>query len=80
MGSLGAIVSPALVGWLMERAGYVASPEGTQPPAEMVANMVAGVDQSFIIAGIILLLAGVLGLFFMRPDMTARRLQVATAQ
>lgn len=80
VGSLGAIVSPALVGWLMERAGYVASPEGTQPPAEMVANMVAGVDQSFIIAGIILLLAGVLGLFFMRPDMTARRLQVATAQ
>lgn len=79
LGSIGAIVSPALVGWLMEKAGYVAAPEGNVPSAEMVANMVTGVDQSFIIAGVILLLAGLLGLVYMRPDLTARKLQDSVA-
>lgn len=79
VGSLGAIISPALVGWLMERAGYVAAPQGTTPSAEMVANMVTGVDQSFIIAGVILLISGLLCLAYMRPDLTARKLQAAIA-
>ena len=74
-GSLGAIVSPVLVGWLMENAGYRPAPAGTVQTAEMVSRMVTGVNQSFLIAGLLLLVSGLLGLAFIRPDRTAKKLQ-----
>ncbi|WP_426005226.1 MFS transporter [Paenarthrobacter sp. NyZ202] len=74
-GSIGAIVSPVLVGWLMENAGYRAAPAGTVQTAEMVGRMVTGVNQSFLIAGLLLLVSGLLGLAFIRPDRTAKKLQ-----
>jgi MFS family permease len=77
VGSIGAIVSPVLVGWLMENAGYRTAPAGTAPTADMVGSMVNGVDQSFLIAGVLLLVSGLLGLAFIRPDQTARKLQLA---
>lgn len=73
--SLGAIVSPTLVGWLMERAGYRTPAPGTTDTAEMVANMVTGVNQSFALAGALLLVGGILAVLFMNPDRTAARLQ-----
>ncbi|WP_411730832.1 MFS transporter [Paeniglutamicibacter sp.] len=75
VGSIGAIISPALVGWLMENAGYKPGAKGSVPTPEMVASMVDGVDSSFMIAGALLLISGLLGLFFIRPDHTARSLQ-----
>lgn len=80
VGSLGAIISPALVGWLMEKAGYVPAAEINEASAEMVMNMITGANHSFIIAGIVLLLAGLLCLAYMRPDLTAQKLQASVEQ
>lgn len=42
----------------------------------MVASMINGVDQWFLIAGSLLVVSGLLGMFYIRPDLPARRLQV----
>lgn len=75
LGSLGAIVSPVLVGRLMELAGYRPAATGETPSTEMISSMITGVDQSFLIAGALLLISGIMGLVFIRPDATARKLQ-----
>jgi MFS family permease len=75
VGSIGAIVSPVLVGWLMENAGYLPAAKGAVATPAMIASMINGVDQSFLIAGSLLVVSGLLGLFYIRPDLTARRLQ-----
>lgn len=77
VGSVGAIISPVLVGWLMENAGYRTAPTGTVASADMIARMINGVDQSFMIAGMLLLISELLGLAFIRPDQTARKLQTS---
>jgi hypothetical protein len=41
----------------------------------MIATMTAGVNQSFLIAGALLLLAGILSMLFLNPDRTGERLQ-----
>ncbi|MCG2623696.1 MFS transporter [Arthrobacter sp. I2-34] len=73
--SVGAIVSPTAVGMFMEQAGYRTPAPGTKDTAQMIANMTAGVNQSFAIAGILLLLAGILSILFLNPDRTGERLQ-----
>ncbi|GAA3684344.1 MFS transporter [Arthrobacter ginkgonis] len=73
--SVGAIVSPTAVGLFMEGAGYRPPAPGTRDSVEMIANMTAGVNQSFVIAGALLLLAGILSLLFLNPDRTGERLQ-----
>ncbi|WP_377650829.1 MFS transporter [Paenarthrobacter sp. YIM B13468] len=73
--SVGAIVSPTAVGLFMDGAGYRTPAPGTKDTAEMIINMTAGVNQSFGVAGALLLLAGVLSVLFMNPDKTASRLQ-----
>lgn len=73
--SVGAIVSPTLVGYLMTAAGYVAPPKGEPVPADMVANMATGVHQAYLITGIVLLVGGTLAALFLRPEATGRRLQ-----
>lgn len=73
--SIGAIVSPTLVGWLMTNAGYVAPPKGQPIPAEMVNAMASGVNQAFTITGLVLLVGGVLAALFLRPGPTGQRLQ-----
>lgn len=73
--SIGAIVSPTLVGWLMGNAGYKATPKGQPIPPEMVEAMAHGVNQAFIITGIILLVGGAMAALFLRPGPTGLRLQ-----
>jgi MFS family permease len=73
--STGAIVSPTLVGWLMERAGYQTPAKGAAETTEMVSNMVTGVNDSFALAGGLLIIGGLLALLFMNPDRTAAKLQ-----
>jgi MFS family permease len=73
--SVGAIISPTAVGIFMEQAGYRTPAPGTKDTVEMIANMTAGVNQSFLIAGALLLLAGLLSLLFLNPDRTGERLQ-----
>ena len=73
--SVGAIVSPTAVGLFMDAAGYRTPAPGTKDTAEMIANMTDGVHQSFGVAGVLLLLAGILSVFFLNPDKTAAKLQ-----
>ncbi|WP_026926777.1 MFS transporter [Granulicoccus phenolivorans] len=73
--SIGAIVSPTLVGWLMSKAGYVAAPKGQPITPAMADAMATGVNQAFTITGIVLLIGGVMAALFLRPGPTGRRLQ-----
>ncbi|MCK0090560.1 MFS transporter [Rhodococcus sp. F64268] len=73
--SVGAIISPTLVGWLMTRAGYVSPPSGSELTPEMANNMAAGVHQAFTITGVVLLVGGVLCILFLRPEALGRKLQ-----
>ncbi|ETT23773.1 MFS transporter [Rhodococcus aetherivorans] len=73
--SIGAIVSPTLVGWLMARAGYVSPAAGSELTTEMATNMAIGVHQAFTITGIILLVGGLLCILFLRPESLGRKLQ-----
>jgi MFS family permease len=73
--SIGAICSPFVIGVLMDAAGYRAPAAGQQRTAEMVANMAAGLNHGFLLTGVVLLLAGLATLLFLRPDHTGRRLQ-----
>ncbi|MCE3551228.1 MFS transporter [Pseudonocardia sp. RS11V-5] len=73
--SIGAICSPFVIGVLMDTAGYRAPAAGQQRTAEMVANMATGLDHGFLLTGVVLLLAAIATLLFLRPDRTGRRLQ-----
>jgi MFS family permease len=73
--SVGAIISPTAVGLFMDDAGYRTPSPGQKDTAEMIANMTSGVHQSFGVAGLLLLAAGVLSVFFLNPDRTGQRLQ-----
>lgn len=73
--SLGAVISPSLVGWLMTRAGYVSPPKGVKPSPEMAASMADGVHLAFTITGIILLIGGAMCIAFLRPEHLGSTLQ-----
>ncbi|MCK8613705.1 MFS transporter [Gordonia sp. C13] len=73
--SLGAVISPILVGRLMTDAGYTSPPKGEKPSAEMAANMADGVHQAFTITGIVLLVGGALCIAFLRPERLGATLQ-----
>ncbi|NNG18990.1 MFS transporter [Naumannella sp. ID2617S] len=73
--SVGAIISPTLVGWLMTNAGYVAPPKGQPIPPAMVEAMANGVNQAYTITGVVLLVGGLMAAFLLRPGPTGRRLQ-----
>lgn len=73
--SVGAIISPSLVGAMMTAAGYVA-PEGDSPTtAAMTAAMTDGVHAAFLVTGVFLLVAGLLAATLLRPEQLGRRLQ-----
>ncbi len=73
--SLGAVISPTAVGIFMDSAGYRSPSPGQKDTPEMILSMTNGVHQSFGIAGVMLLLAGVLAVFLLNPDRTGSRLQ-----
>lgn len=73
--SIGAIISPILVGWLMDRAGYVAPPKGQPLPPEMATAMAEGVNQAFTLTGIALVVGGLMCIAFLRPEALGRTLQ-----
>ncbi|GAA4371240.1 MFS transporter [Paeniglutamicibacter cryotolerans] len=77
--SIGAIISPTAVGLFMEQAGYRTAAKGTPETAEMIGNMISGVNQSLTIAGGLLLAAGILSVLFFNPDKTGERLQLRLA-
>lgn len=75
LASVGAIISPTAVGMFMDAAGYVPGPKGQPEAPEMIANLAAGVNNAFWLAGAILLVCGILSALFFKPDATGRKLQ-----
>jgi MFS family permease len=75
LASLGGVVAPAMVGGLMDAAGYVPAPKGVKESAEMIARLGAGMDTSFWAIGVYLVLVGALSVLLLNPDRTGTRLQ-----
>jgi len=75
LASLGGVVAPAMVGMLMDGAGYVPAPKGVPETAEMAARLGAGMDSAFWVIGIYLVLVGAVSVLLLNPDRTAARLQ-----
>lgn len=78
LASVGAVISPTLVGWLMDRAGYTAPPKGSRPSPAMADAMATGVNQAFTITGVLLIGGGALCIAFLRPERFGARLQALT--
>ncbi|MCG2623946.1 MFS transporter [Arthrobacter sp. I2-34] len=75
LASLGGVVAPAMVGTLMDRAGYVPAPKGVHETAEMAARLAEGMNSAFWMIGIYLVLVGAASVLLLNPDRTASRLQ-----
>lgn len=75
LASIGGVIAPAMVGLLMDAAGYVTTPKGQPVPAEMVAALTDGMNSSFWMIGIYLLIVGAASVLMLNPDRTADRLQ-----
>lgn len=75
LASLGGVIAPAMVGGLMDAAGYVPAPKGVKESAEMIARLGAGMDTSFWAIGVYLVLVGALSVLLLNPDRTGTRLQ-----
>jgi MFS family permease len=73
--SLGAVLSPYVVGATMEAAGYRVPAAAEQRTPEMVAAMASGLHQGFVVSGAVLVVGGLVTLAFLRPDRTGARLQ-----
>lgn len=73
--AFGAIVSPILVGRLMDLAGYASPAAGEAPSMEIVGAMASGVHQSFTITGVVLLVGGLACVLFLRPERLGAKLQ-----
>ncbi|GAA3677660.1 hypothetical protein GCM10023081_14920 [Arthrobacter ginkgonis] len=75
LASIGGVVSPAMVGLLMDSAGYVPAPKGQPVPVEMVMALIDGMNSAFWMIGLYLLVVGAASILMLNPDRTAHRLQ-----
>ncbi|GLB69003.1 MFS transporter [Arthrobacter mangrovi] len=75
LASLGGVIAPAMVGSLMDSAGYVPAPKGVRETAEMAALLAEGMNSAFWMIGIYLIVVGVGSVLLLNPDRTASRLQ-----
>lgn len=75
LASIGGVIASAMVGILMDKAGYIPSPKGAADSAEMAALLAQGMNSSFGMIGIYLVLVGIFCVLMLNPDSTARKLQ-----
>ncbi|WP_139004107.1 MFS transporter [Arthrobacter crystallopoietes] len=73
--SMGGVVAPAMVGMLMDNAGYLPAPKGVADTAEMAARLAEGMNSSFWMIGVYLVVVGGISILLLNPDRTAVRLQ-----
>ncbi|MFL4472832.1 MFS transporter [Paeniglutamicibacter sp. MACA_103] len=79
LASVGGVIAPAMVGSLMDRAGYVPGPKGVRDSVEMASLLAQGMNSSFSMIGIYLVVVGVICVLLLNPDRTAERLQTRFA-
>lgn len=73
--SIGGVISPAMVGALMDRFGYVPPAQGEPETAEMALRLADGMGYAFGLIGIYLITVGAASILLLNPDKTATRLQ-----
>lgn len=79
LASIGGVIAPAMVGTLMDRAGYVPGPKGVRDSAEMAALLAQGMNSSFAMIGVYLIVVGIICVLLLNPDRTAEKLQTRFA-
>ncbi|EHU3336829.1 MFS transporter, partial [Acinetobacter baumannii] len=73
--SCGGMVSPIMVGILMDTAGYI-QPKKSEPLLpEMMNHLLTGMNIGFQYIGLYLLIIGIAAVIFLNPDKTAKSLQ-----
>lgn len=75
LSSIGGIISPIMVGALMDGAGYIQPPKGTALSPEMAHNLISGMNQGFHYIGFYLIVVSLLTICFLNPDRTAQQHQ-----
>lgn len=75
LASIGGVIAPAMVGMLMDKAGYVPGAKGVPDTAEMAGLLGQGMNSAFGMIGIYLIVVGTICIFLLNPDTTAKRLQ-----
>lgn len=75
LASLGGVVAPAMVGMLMDKAGYVPALKGIPETHEMALLLANGMNGAFTMIGFYLVIVGGICVLFLNPDVTARKLQ-----
>ncbi|MFJ6419286.1 MFS transporter [Paeniglutamicibacter sp. NPDC091659] len=79
LASIGGVIAPAMVGLLMDKAGYVPGAKGVPDTAEMAGLLGQGMNSAFGMIGIYLVVVGIICVLLLNPDTTAKRLQARFA-
>ena len=72
--SIGGIVSPTMVGYLMDHSGYISPAKGVPLTAPMLENLTTGMNQGFHYIGVYLMIVGLINILFLNPDRLAKKL------
>lgn len=72
--SMGGIVSPTMVGYLMDAAGYVQPAKGIPMSALMAENLITGINHGFEYIGLYMIVVGAITIAFLNPDRLAKKL------
>ncbi|RAN70760.1 hypothetical protein B5P43_34840 [Bacillus sp. SRB_336] len=75
LASLGGVVAPVMVGMLMDKTGYRPSAKGVHETARMISLLTQGMNTSFTMIGVYLVVVGIGCILLLNPDSTATRLQ-----
>lgn len=70
--SIGGVVAPAVVGWFVQKAGYITPKGGGIGDASLLAH---GLGNAFTLTGALLLVTGLAAVLLINPEHTAERLQ-----
>jgi MFS family permease len=72
LASVGGVIALAVVGWFVQKAGYITPKGGGMGDATLLAQ---GLGNAFTLTGLLLFVAGLAAVLLINPERTAERLQ-----
>lgn len=72
--SIGGMISPTMVGFLMDKAGYIQPAKGVPLSPEMAGHLILGMNHGFTYIGLYMVVVGILTILFLNPDKLAKKL------
>ena len=73
--SIGGIVSPTMVGYFMDIAGYQQPAKGIPLVPVMAEKLIVGMNHGFEYIGIYMMIVGLISILFLNPDNLVRKLR-----